>query len=75
MTTILPIGLARYHLRLHHHQKELIFRQGYGLTETNGGISVGHNKDTNHAAVGHNFYGSELKIADLKTQEALGAGK
>ncbi|XP_034832838.1 uncharacterized protein [Maniola hyperantus] len=56
-------------------KKGLIFRQGYGLTETNGGISVGHNKDTNHAAVGHNFAGSEVKIADLNTQEALGSGK
>ncbi|XP_052742116.1 uncharacterized protein LOC112048455 [Bicyclus anynana] len=53
-------------------KKELIFRQGYGLTETNGGVSVGHNKDTNHASVGHIFNGTELKIADLNTQKALG---
>ncbi|XP_072930565.1 uncharacterized protein [Epargyreus clarus] len=55
--------------------EKIIFRQGYGLTETNGGVSVGYKDDTNHAAVGHIFPDSEVKIADLVTQEALPAGQ
>ncbi|XP_045499624.1 4-coumarate--CoA ligase 1-like [Colias croceus] len=52
--------------------RNINFRQGYGLTETNGGISVGKKGDNNHAAVGHVFGSCEVKIADLQTQEALG---
>ncbi|CAH0727178.1 unnamed protein product, partial [Brenthis ino] len=55
--------------------KNIIFRQGYGLTETNGGVSVGNNIDTNHSAVGHVFASGEVKIADLNTLEALGPGQ
>ncbi|KAG6459998.1 hypothetical protein O3G_MSEX011710 [Manduca sexta] len=55
--------------------KNIVFRQGYGLTETNGVISVGRNNDGNHAAVGHVMANCEVKIADLKTQEALGPGQ
>ncbi|CAG4959624.1 unnamed protein product [Parnassius apollo] len=55
--------------------KNIIFRQGYGLTETNGGVTVGKKTDTNHSAVGHVFGSCEIKIADLQTQEALGPGK
>ncbi|XP_026730589.1 4-coumarate--CoA ligase 1-like [Trichoplusia ni] len=55
--------------------KAINFRQGYGLTETNGGISVGRNDDHNHASVGHVFPSSKVKIADLQTQEALGPGQ
>ncbi|XP_063625091.1 uncharacterized protein LOC134796798 [Cydia splendana] len=51
------------------------FRQGYGLTETNGGIAIGFNTDANHASVGHVFPSSQVKIADIQTQEALPAGK
>ena len=53
-------------------QKNIIFRQGYGLTETNGGISVGNNDDANHSSVGHVFGGGEVKIADINSFEALG---
>lgn len=56
-------------------QKNILFRQGYGLTETNGAISIGRNDDTNHASVGHILASSEVKIADLKTQETLGPGQ
>ncbi|XP_046968006.1 4-coumarate--CoA ligase 3-like [Vanessa cardui] len=55
--------------------KNIIFRQGYGLTETCGGISVGNRTDSNHASVGHVFGGAEVKIADLNTFEALGPGQ
>lgn len=56
--------------------KNIIFRQGYGLTETSGGISVANNTDRDHHdSVGHVFAGGEVKIADLETQEALGPGK
>lgn len=55
--------------------KNIIFRQGYGLTETNGAVTVGRNDDTNHAAVGHVLGSCEVKVADLNTQEALGAGQ
>ncbi|KAI5646206.1 AMP-binding enzyme domain-containing protein [Phthorimaea operculella] len=55
--------------------KNIIFRQGYGLTETNGAVSVGRKVDYNHAAVGHVFGSCEVKIADLQTQEALGPGQ
>ncbi|XP_068629293.1 uncharacterized protein [Battus philenor] len=55
--------------------KNIGFRQGYGLTETNGGTSIGRLGDTNHAAVGHLFGSCEVKIADLQTKEALGPGK
>ncbi|KAJ8719767.1 hypothetical protein PYW08_011942 [Mythimna loreyi] len=55
--------------------KNILFRQGYGLTETNGAISVGKNDDTNHASVGHVLGSGEVKIADLNTQEALGPGE
>lgn len=53
-------------------QKNINFRQGYGLTETNGGTSVGKRNDTNHSSVGHVFGSCQVKIADIKTQEALG---
>ncbi|KAJ2951630.1 hypothetical protein O0L34_g13788 [Tuta absoluta] len=53
----------------------IIFRQGYGLTETNGAVSVGRKVDFNHASVGHAFGSCEVKIADLQTQEALGPGQ
>ncbi|XP_026332499.1 4-coumarate--CoA ligase 1-like isoform X2 [Hyposmocoma kahamanoa] len=52
--------------------KNINFRQGYGLTETNGGTSVGKRNDTNHSSVGHVFGSCQVKIADIKTQEALG---
>ncbi|CAG9583379.1 unnamed protein product [Danaus chrysippus] len=55
--------------------KKLIFRQGYGLTETNGGATIGYNDNTNHDSVGFPFPSSEIKVADLKTQEALGPGQ
>ncbi|OWR42279.1 hypothetical protein KGM_207224 [Danaus plexippus plexippus] len=55
--------------------KNLIFRQGYGLTETNGGVAIGYNDNTNHDAVGFPFPSSEIKIADLSTQQALGPGQ
>ncbi|XP_050344121.1 uncharacterized protein LOC126769404 [Nymphalis io] len=55
--------------------KNIIFRQGYGLTETCGGISVGNKTDTNHSSVGHVFASGEVKIADLNTSEALGPGQ
>ncbi|XP_075976989.1 uncharacterized protein LOC142977138 [Anticarsia gemmatalis] len=55
--------------------KNIIFRQGYGLTETNGGISIGRNTDKNHGSVGHVFPSAEVKIADLQTQKALGPGE
>nr|XP_037873174.1 4-coumarate--CoA ligase 3 isoform X2 [Bombyx mori] len=55
--------------------KNIIFRQGYGLTETNGAVTVGRNDDTNHAAVGHVLGSCEVKVADVNTQEALGAGQ
>ncbi|XP_021201542.3 uncharacterized protein LOC110384553 [Helicoverpa armigera] len=55
--------------------KNIMFRQGYGLTETNGGISVARNVDANHASVGFVFASSEVKIADVNTQEALGPGQ
>ncbi|XP_073946391.1 uncharacterized protein isoform X2 [Choristoneura fumiferana] len=55
--------------------KNLVFRQGYGLTETNGCITIGRKDDTNHASVGHVIASSEVKIADLQTHEALGPGE
>ncbi|CAH0686109.1 unnamed protein product [Spodoptera exigua] len=55
--------------------KNIVFRQGYGLTETNGAISVGKNDDSNHASVGHILGNSEVKIVDLNTREALGPGE
>ncbi|XP_013184562.2 uncharacterized protein LOC106130295 [Amyelois transitella] len=55
--------------------KNLNFRQGYGLTETSSCISIGDNKDTNHASVGHVMSRGEVKIADFDTQKALGPGE
>ncbi|XP_013145665.1 PREDICTED: 4-coumarate--CoA ligase 1-like [Papilio polytes] len=55
--------------------KNIYFRQGYGLTETNGGVSVGRKSDVNHATVGYMFGSCEAKIVDVNTQEALGPGK
>ncbi|XP_050666783.1 uncharacterized protein LOC126966677 [Leptidea sinapis] len=52
--------------------RNINFRQGYGLTETNGGISVGRKGDKNLTALGHVFGSCEVKIADLDTQETLG---
>lgn len=52
--------------------KNIIFRQGYGLTETNGGISIGNNDDANYSSVGHVFAGAEVKIANINTFEAMG---
>lgn len=52
--------------------KNIIFRQGYGLTETNGAISIAKNKDKNHSSVGYVLSSAEVKIADLQTQKALG---
>lgn len=74
----LPLLIFQYHINTlskYYFQKAINFRQGYGLTETNGGISVGRNDDNNHASVGHVFPSSEVKIADLQTQEALGPGQ
>ncbi|XP_047997604.1 4-coumarate--CoA ligase 1-like [Leguminivora glycinivorella] len=51
------------------------FRQGYGLTETNGAATIGFNVDDNHAAVGHVLPSSQIKIADIQTHEALPAGE
>lgn len=51
------------------------FRQGYGLTETNGACTIGFNTDTNHASVGHPMPSSQIKIADIQTKEALPAGE
>ncbi|XP_049875372.1 uncharacterized protein LOC126373310 [Pectinophora gossypiella] len=55
--------------------KNISFRQGYGLTETNAAISVGHKNDTVHSAVGHVMGSNELKIVDIDTQQALPAGQ
>ncbi|XP_053608886.1 uncharacterized protein LOC128674410 [Plodia interpunctella] len=55
--------------------KNIIFRQGYGLTETCGSISVADNKDSNYASVGFVFSNSEVKIADVNTKKALGPGE
>ncbi|KPJ17246.1 4-coumarate--CoA ligase 1 [Papilio machaon] len=55
--------------------KNIFFRQGYGLTETNGGVSVGRKTDVNHATVGYMFGSCAAKIVDVNTQEALGPGK
>ncbi|CAH2090532.1 unnamed protein product [Euphydryas editha] len=56
--------------------KNIIFRQGYGLTETSGGISIANNTDReHHDSVGQVLAGGEMKIADLETQEALGPGR
>ncbi|KOB72417.1 AMP dependent coa ligase, partial [Operophtera brumata] len=48
----------------HLESKNILFRQGYGLTETNGAISVGDNTDTNHSSVGFVLPSSEVKIVD-----------
>ncbi|CAH2041108.1 unnamed protein product, partial [Iphiclides podalirius] len=55
--------------------RRLVFRQGYGLTETNGGVSVGGKADRNHAAVGHVFGSCELKVAHPDSLQALGPGQ
>ncbi|CAK1543232.1 unnamed protein product [Leptosia nina] len=55
--------------------RRIKFRQGYGMTETNGGIAVGRKDDSNHDAVGHLLGSCEAKIVDLETQEALGPGQ
>ncbi|GBP88151.1 Probable 4-coumarate--CoA ligase 3 [Eumeta japonica] len=55
--------------------KNIIIRQGFGLTETGGAATIGHRRDTNHASVGHTLSCSEIKIADLNTGEALGPGQ
>ncbi|XP_047521268.1 4-coumarate--CoA ligase 2-like isoform X2 [Pieris napi] len=55
--------------------RNIRFRQGYGLTETNGGLVIGRNDDTNYASVGHPVGSCQIKISDLKTQEALGPGQ
>ncbi|KAJ0175987.1 hypothetical protein K1T71_008161 [Dendrolimus kikuchii] len=55
--------------------RNIIFRQGYGLTETNGAVAVGRRNCTNHSAVGHALANTEVKIADIKTQNALSVGK
>ncbi|KPJ04598.1 4-coumarate--CoA ligase-like 7 [Papilio xuthus] len=55
--------------------KNIFFRQGYGLTETNGGVSVGRKTDVNHATVGYLFGSCAAKIIDVNTQQALGPGE
>ncbi|KPJ20581.1 4-coumarate--CoA ligase-like 5 [Papilio xuthus] len=49
--------------------------KGYGLTETNGGVSVGRKTDVNHATVGYLFGSCAAKIIDVNTQQALGPGE
>ncbi|KAM3960213.1 uncharacterized protein ACR2FA_005696 [Aphomia sociella] len=55
--------------------KNIFFRQGYGLTETCGSISVAKTTDRNHSSVGYVLSNSEIKITDLDTKQALGPGK
>lgn len=55
--------------------RNIIFRQGYGLTETNGGTTIGRRDDSNHSSVGHAMANTEIKIADVNTQEALGVDR
>ncbi|CAB3255926.1 unnamed protein product [Arctia plantaginis] len=55
--------------------KNINFRQGYGLTETNGAVSIAKNLDVTHDSVGYVLASSEVKIVDLQTQEALGPGQ
>lgn len=45
------------------------------MTETNGAATIAKNSDVTHDSVGYVLANSEVKIVDLKTQEALGPGQ
>ncbi|XP_048483308.1 4-coumarate--CoA ligase 1 [Plutella xylostella] len=52
--------------------KNILFRQGNGLTETNGSVSIGRNTEVNYASVGYTLGSTQTKIVDVGSGQALG---